>query len=56
MKGDFARFTFDPARHCNRVWQQQGRVSLDADWNEQAAIRLHLLRALAMELAGAGRG
>ncbi|MGH8158951.1 MAG: DUF6519 domain-containing protein [Rhodanobacter sp.] len=52
MKGDFARFTFDPARHYSRVLQQQGRVSLEADWNEQAAIQLHLLRALAMDLAG----
>ena len=52
MKGDFARFTFDPARHYNRVLQQQGRVSLDADWNEQGSIQLRLLRALAMDLAG----
>ncbi len=52
MKGDFARVTFDPARHFSQVLQQQGRVLLDADWNEQAHIQLHLLRALASDLVG----
>lgn len=35
MKGDFSRLTFDPARHFSGVRMQQGRVQLDADWNEQ---------------------
>jgi hypothetical protein len=52
MKGDFARVTFDPARHYSQVFQQQGRVLLDADWNEQGAIQLHLLRTLAADLLG----
>jgi hypothetical protein len=52
MKGDFARVTFDPARHYSQVFQQQGRVLLEADWNEQAAIQLDLLRALARDLVG----
>jgi hypothetical protein len=52
MKGDFARVTFDPARHYSQVLQQQGRVLLDADWNEQGHIQLHLLRALIRDLAG----
>jgi hypothetical protein len=52
MKGDFARVTFDPARHYSRVMQQQGRVSLEADWNEQAGIQLFLLRTMIADLVG----
>lgn len=52
MKGDFSRDTFDPTKHFSRVLMQQGRVQLDADWNEQAAILLHYLQALAADLIG----
>lgn len=52
MKGDFSRDTFDPKKHFSRVLQQQGRVQLDADWNEQTAILLHYLRTLAADLIG----
>jgi hypothetical protein len=52
MKGDFTRNTFDPQNHFSRVLMQQGRVQLDADWNEQAAILLHYLRSLAVDLIG----
>lgn len=52
MKGDFARVTFDPALHYSQVFQQQGRVLLEADWNEQASIQLDLLRTLARDLVG----
>lgn len=52
MKGDFSRDTFDRAKHFSRVLMQQGRVQLDADWNEQAAIVLHYLRTLAADLIG----
>jgi len=52
MKGDFSRETFDSVKHFSRVLQQQGRVQLDADWNEQAAIMLHYLRTLAADLIG----
>ena len=52
MKGDFSRDTFDPAKHFSRVLMQQGRVLLDADFNEQAAIVLSYLRALATDLIG----
>src|SRR6266508_2605725 len=52
MKGDFSRDTFDPTKHFSRVLMQQGRVQLDADWNEQAAILLHYLRSLAVNLIG----
>ncbi|MFO0699088.1 MAG: DUF6519 domain-containing protein [Nitrospira sp.] len=52
MKGDFSRDTYDKAKHFSRVLMQQGRVQLDADWNEQAAILLHYLRTLAADLIG----
>ncbi|MCL4266873.1 MAG: DUF4815 domain-containing protein [Anaerolineae bacterium] len=52
MKGDFTRNTFDPTKQFTRVLMQQGRVQLDADWNEQAAILLHYLQALAADLIG----
>lgn len=38
MKGDFSRDTFDKEKHYNGVLMQQGRVQVDADWNEQRAI------------------
>lgn len=38
MKGDFTRFTFDPGKRYSAVLMQQGRVQVDADWNEQLAI------------------
>ena len=52
MKGDFTRVTFDPTRHYSRVLMQQGRVTLDADPNEQTDILLHYLRTLAADLIG----
>jgi hypothetical protein len=41
MKGDFSRKTFRKEKHYRKVNMQQGRVQLDADWNEQADILLH---------------
>jgi len=52
MKGDFTRDTFEPAKHFSRVLMQQGRVTLDADFNEQAAISLRYLRTLARDIIG----
>ena len=52
MKGDFSRDSFDPAKHFTRVLLQQGRVLTDADFNEQAAIQQHLLRAFVVDLVG----
>jgi hypothetical protein len=52
MKGDFSRISFDPKNHFSRVLLQQGRVTLDADPNESAAILLHYLRTLARDLIG----
>ena len=52
MKGDFSRLTFDATKHFSRVMMQQGRVQLDADWNEQHAIFLHYLQTLTKDLIG----
>ena len=52
MKGDFTRLTFDAANHFSRVLMQQGRVTLDADHNEQDDILLHMLRTLVVDLFG----
>jgi hypothetical protein len=52
MKGDFSRDTFDPAKHFLRVLMQQGRVQLDADFNEQVAILLRYMQSLAVDLKG----
>jgi len=51
-RGDFTRDTFCPAKHFSRVLMQQGRVQLDADWNEQVAILLRYQRLLAADLIG----
>jgi hypothetical protein len=52
MKGDFTRMTFDPAKHYSRVFQQQGRVQMDADSNEADDILRYFLRRLAADLIG----
>lgn len=52
MKADLSRDTFNPVKHFLRVIQQQGRVQVDADWNEQASILIHYLQMLAVDLIG----
>lgn len=52
MKGDFARVTFDATTHIRRVMRQQGRVDVEADWNEQAAVLLHQLESMMGDLVG----
>jgi hypothetical protein len=52
MKGDFTRDSFDPSKHFTRVLQQQGRVQLDADSNEQVSIFWHYIRALIRDMLG----
>lgn len=51
-QGDFSRSFFDRARHYSAVWMQQGRVQLDADWNEQNELLAHRLRTEAIDLIG----
>ncbi|MEU4039657.1 DUF6519 domain-containing protein [Streptomyces collinus] len=52
MHGDFSRVTFDSAQRFSAVLAQQGRVQLDAEINEQAAIIQDYLRTLAMDVFG----
>lgn len=52
MQGDFSRWTFNPDNHFTRVLMQQGRVQLDADWNEQVAILLHTIRQMVSDMMG----
>ena len=52
MKGDFTRQTFDPRRHYTTVRMQQGRVQLDADWNEEADLRLYRDETEATDVIG----
>lgn len=52
MKADTSRTTFDPRNHYQGVYLQQGRVQLDADWNEQVALTTHRQRRLARDLVG----
>ena len=59
MRGDVTRQTFRSGKHYRSVLQQQGRVLLDAEWNEQADIQAYLDRTVTADLvggAGAPRG
>ncbi|GHJ08116.1 hypothetical protein TPA0907_24830 [Micromonospora humidisoli] len=53
MKGDISRVTFDRRRHATSVRKQQGRVDLDADWNEQQDIQAHLRATALTDVVGA---
>ncbi len=52
MKGDFTRFSYDPQQRYSRVLKQQGRVDLDADWNEAVEIFTQLERSEARDVIG----
>jgi Family of unknown function (DUF6519) len=56
MKADLTRDTFQPQKHYLRVLLQQGRVELDANWNEQVAILLKTIQTLAADLVGRAAG
>jgi len=53
MPGDFSRTLFDPGKHYSGVLMQQGRVQMDADWNEQLAISLHRTSSETQDVIGA---
>ena len=53
MKGDLSRSTWAPRKHYSSVRSQQGRVQLDADWNEQADIQDHLRETGVADVIGA---
>lgn len=52
MKGDFTRFTYRRADHYSGVRLQQGRVQVDADWNEQVDLQLDRERAEIRDVVG----
>jgi Family of unknown function (DUF6519) len=52
MQGDFTRNTHNPDKNFLRVLMQQGRVQLDADWNEQVSILLDYMQTLATDMIG----
>ena len=52
MKGDFTRLTFRPERHYSSVRLQQGRVLLDADWNEEHDIFAHRIETETRDVVG----
>jgi hypothetical protein len=54
MSGDYSRKTFDPLRDFSGVLMQQGRVQLDADWNELVGIISRRLRAETTDIIGRG--
>ncbi len=52
MKGDFTRSTFKPDKHYSSVRMQQGRVQLDADWNEQMDINSYRIETETLDIIG----
>lgn len=52
MPGDYTRFTHKPHKRYSAVLQQQGRVQLDSDWNEQAEILKRRIEILTMDVFG----
>ena len=52
MKGDFSRRTFARGKHYSAVLLQQGRVQLDADWNESQAIHEYRSETMARDVVG----
>ena len=56
MKGDFSRTSDQPQKQYSRVLMQQGRVQLDADWNEQADILVRDRRTAIKAIVGPAGG
>lgn len=53
MPGDYSRKLFDSKKHYSAVLEQQGRVQLDADWNEQVDIQQYRIATEAIDVIGA---
>lgn len=56
FKTDITRDSFRRHKNFSRVLMQQGRVQLDADWNEQTDILLYYVRSLASDIIGPHAG
>jgi hypothetical protein len=54
MSSDISRQRFDPANNFNSVLMQQGRVQLDADWNEWNDILDRHWRSETIDIIGRG--
>jgi hypothetical protein len=52
MAGDRARVSYDPTRKWRGLTAQQGRVTLEADWNEAAAIDAEHDRLATLDTVG----
>src|SRR5438874_2444012 len=52
MAGDYTRMTFRPRRDYAGVLMQQGRVTLDADWNELVELLDRRFRAELIDTIG----
>jgi len=52
MKSDISRTTFEVRKHYIKVVMQQGRVQVDADWNEQADIFRHHIQTEGRDIIG----
>jgi uncharacterized protein DUF6519/carboxypeptidase family protein len=52
MPGDYSRRLFLRKKHYSGVLMQQGRVQLDADWNEQLDVQLYRTETEAIDVIG----
>jgi len=52
MGSDRAKISYDPNQHYRGVVAQQGRVTLEADWNEAQSIINEEIRAETLDLVG----
>lgn len=52
MPGDYSRRLFRKDKHYSGVLMQQGRVQVDADWNEQLDIQLYRTETEAIDVIG----
>ena len=52
MSGDYSRRLFRKNKHYSGVLMQQGRVQLDADWNEQLDLQLYRTETEAIDVIG----
>ena len=52
MAGDRARVSYDPSRKWRGVIAQQGRVTVEADWNEAATIGEERDRHVTLDVVG----
>ncbi len=52
MGADRARVSYDPGQQYRSVVMQQGRVTLEADWNESQAIQGELIRQETLDIIG----